>query len=342
MADINEFAKLLEEFGKLEIKERTSTLLEIAQCPHFENVWSNILAFYLNPQKEHGLGDFLLKSLFQAIGKEVDLGDLEKIKVGREYSTGTEKRIDIVITGSNFVAGIENKVNAPLYNDLKDYADTLDNLAKQSGSRAYKIVLSKYGGNNPSDGFEDLSYVKLVKTLKQNIGNYMTFSDTKYFIFFKDFLTTVENNLNNNIMEDNPKLRHLIANNFGAINTLAQYRGQLWGACYNKFRSLEGPVKEKMKEQFAAGLIRCGYWDEPDDNGDLLLEFSFKKAPSLRFYIQLKNTEYLSIEAEEEGANNEVIKKIIEENDYRLLDRTTEEIADDIVFRLNQILKLLG
>jgi hypothetical protein len=146
--------------------------------------------------------------------------------------------------------------------------------------------------------------------------------------------------INNNIMDNNPELRKLVAKNFGTINKLAQYRGQLWGASYNKFRSLEGLVKERMKDQFEKELIRSGYWDEPDANGDWLLDFSFKKSQSLRFYIQFKNTEYLNIESEVD-TNNEAIRKIAEESDYRLLDRTAEEIADDIVCRLKQILNLL-
>ena len=63
-----EIEKLINDFDELKIKERNgSTFLEIAECPHLENVWSNILAFYINPNSEHNLHELLLKSIFRQL-----------------------------------------------------------------------------------------------------------------------------------------------------------------------------------------------------------------------------------------------------------------------------------
>lgn len=37
-----------------EIKENPLTFLDIAKQPHYENVLSNIYAFYFEPNQEHG------------------------------------------------------------------------------------------------------------------------------------------------------------------------------------------------------------------------------------------------------------------------------------------------
>ena len=49
--------KLLIDFKSIPQYKRTKTFMEISGYPHYENVCSNILSFYLNPANEHGLKD---------------------------------------------------------------------------------------------------------------------------------------------------------------------------------------------------------------------------------------------------------------------------------------------
>lgn len=44
--------------------------MDVAGFPSRENVCSNILAFYLNPAAEHGLGDLLLTISVQDVSTE--------------------------------------------------------------------------------------------------------------------------------------------------------------------------------------------------------------------------------------------------------------------------------
>src|SRR5690554_1625033 len=139
-----ELKKLVDDFNSLKIKERSgSTFLEIAKCPNNENVWSNILAFYCNPNNEHKLYDLILNSIFETIGKKIAVINFKSIRVDTEYRTDLGNRIDIVILADNFVLGIENKIDASLYNDLEDYSSTIEDLAKPLGIPTFKIVLSK-------------------------------------------------------------------------------------------------------------------------------------------------------------------------------------------------------
>lgn len=223
---VNSLQKLLDDFNKIKIKERTGlTFLEIAKFPHIENVWSNIIAFYLNPNNEHNLHDLMLKSIFQTANIEITLNNFNKINVYTEYRTEKGNRIDIVVIAENFILGIENKVGASLYNDLQDYSQTIDNIADQTITKI-KIVLSKYKNQTKYD-FVNIVYTDLVKNIKNNIGNFTNYSDTKYLIFLLDFLKNIENNLNLNTMGDNLEVFNFFLNNREKTNKFIEY--------YNKF-----------------------------------------------------------------------------------------------------------
>lgn len=224
---VNDLQKLLNDFKKLKIKERTGlTFLEIAKFPHFENVWSNIIAFYLNPCNEHNLHDLILKSIFQTANIDITLNNFNKINVYTEYRTEKGNRIDIVVIAENFILGIENKVGASLYNDLQDYSQTIDNIADQTLTKI-KIVLSKYK-NETKYGFVNIVYADLIRIIKSNIGNFTDYSDTKYLIFLLDFLKNIENNLNLNTMGDNLDVFNFFLNNSEKADKFIEY--------YNKFK----------------------------------------------------------------------------------------------------------
>lgn len=53
------------------------SIFEIAGYPHYENVCSNILVFFLQPDAAHGLKDLCLKSLLQLVGCEDEQASVE-------------------------------------------------------------------------------------------------------------------------------------------------------------------------------------------------------------------------------------------------------------------------
>lgn len=42
------------------------TLMDIAGFPHWENVYSNILAFFLDGSREHGFGNLMVRAMLEA------------------------------------------------------------------------------------------------------------------------------------------------------------------------------------------------------------------------------------------------------------------------------------
>ena len=115
---------------------------------HYENVCSNILAFYFDTKEEHGLSNIVLNLLIKVLishNINIELSDnKDKFEVNREYTTLKDNRIDIVIQNENLVIGIENKIYASIYNDLENYSNTLNKLKKTS----IKVLLSLHNNSN--------------------------------------------------------------------------------------------------------------------------------------------------------------------------------------------------
>lgn len=242
--EITNLTELLKTFERYPKKEKNAkTFLEIARCPHYENVWSNILAFYLNPNAEHGFGDILLRTFLNIIREDINIGDEKAVKIHREYRTAKNNRIDIVVETNNFVLGIENKVNASLYNDLNDYAHTIKTLANDK--LIYKIVLSKYK-SSCNYGFENVLYSDLINQLKQSKKDA---TQNKHDILFIDFIETIENEINDNPMNNNPELVKFFTEKHEEIAKLLTYSNRMNDYVFKKLQRIHNLLLSKFKNE---------------------------------------------------------------------------------------------
>ena len=192
--DTNEhqFDNLLDEFGKLPPPpDRRQTFLEIAGCAHKENACSNILAFFLDPEKPHGLGTLFLDALAR-------IGDIQNqetiagnVSVEREEHTGAGNRIDLLIQSDSHAILIENKIWAPIGNPFDDYAAHLDSLPQAT---KLKFLLTREpSSEGADDGFRNITHEQLVKGIRGLLGHYVARADTRYLTFMLDFLNTLDN-----------------------------------------------------------------------------------------------------------------------------------------------------
>lgn len=125
----NDYLSLLLQYQTRPRLEQPISIFEISGYPHYENVCSNILAFYLDPQREHGLGNLVLGALLKCCGYELGKQN-EVVEIRREFSTHGGGRLDLLIVTDNYVVGIENKIFHHLNNDLSDYRKTIDFVSK--------------------------------------------------------------------------------------------------------------------------------------------------------------------------------------------------------------------
>jgi PD-(D/E)XK nuclease superfamily len=174
-------------------QNQQQTFMEIAGYPHFENVCSNILQFYLTPTNEHGFGRLLLDSLVMLIDREL-LTDEQNIEVQREVITSENNRIDLVIVADNYIIGIENKVFAKVDNPFCDYAKYLNSLHKDS-SKVYKILLSLHLEKESIKlhGFKPISYNSFLNKIEENLTLYSRNTRKKHLTFLQDFIQTMRN-----------------------------------------------------------------------------------------------------------------------------------------------------
>lgn len=200
------FEELLRKFESFPQSKMETTFMEI--CRHsksrFEEICSRIMAFYIQPSNEHGLQDLMLKSLFEIIDNDYKSFYDEEIVVETEaHEDG--KSLDILVRGTTFVLGIENKIGSEVYNPLEVYKKLIDQFKKKS----YRIVLSmrritkNYELENiKKNDFSIVYYEQLFMALKNNIGNYYSGANSKYVTFLFDFIKTIENMAKSTIIDD--------------------------------------------------------------------------------------------------------------------------------------------
>jgi hypothetical protein len=202
-------------------------LIDIAGYPSWENVNSNLLAFYFDKTEEHGFGTLFLDSLLELIpslDSTIFLSELD-FTVSREVRTKTAKRIDIVISQYNenenigesglyikpsWSVIIENKVNHSLNNDLVEYWNTV------TAKNKIGLVLSKYETDFPKNIQENLkekginyfhvSHKNLVNKVQEKLYQSFLNSDDRHLLFLKEFIANTQNYYNSDIMDrDNDK-----------------------------------------------------------------------------------------------------------------------------------------
>jgi hypothetical protein len=186
--------ELLDDFRTLSGRvEPPRTFLEIAGYPHYENVCSNILAFFLDPEESHGLGTLVLDALAK-VGNiaTADEGMGGSVSVAREVTTDKGNRIDLLIESDDRAVVIENKIHAAARNPFEDYANYLDHMA--DGRTKHMILLTVLPTNEGSGwGFANLTYEEFVEEIRSLLGRYVARADTRHLTIFLDFLNTLEN-----------------------------------------------------------------------------------------------------------------------------------------------------
>lgn len=188
--NISTLADFFTNYTIPKVKEKPLTFLEIAKQPHYENVWSNIYAFYFDVNGKHGLKDLFIKSLLQVINtkRSKAFQFSTKFTIQTEFFTEDNGRIDLLLSNDNEAIIIENKVFHHLNNNLDDYWESMSQPNKQG------IILSLNEINNIKHfGFINITHLELLNSVMQNFGIYLSTASDKFTIFLKDFYQNIIN-----------------------------------------------------------------------------------------------------------------------------------------------------
>lgn len=197
--DFIELQTFLNQNEIPKIKGKPKTFLEIAKQPHYENVISNIYAFFFNVNEDHQLNDLFIKSLLILINNSalaLEGETFENFDVFTEYGTTNQKRIDILLQSNTQAIIIENKVYHHLNNDLDEYFNEIEVPVKVG------IVLSLHPISDIQHlHFINITHLELLQAVITNLGNYVMSASDKYVVFLKDFYQNILN-ISTPIMED--------------------------------------------------------------------------------------------------------------------------------------------
>lgn len=185
------YASLLRDLSRLPTEQRRLSVFDVAGFPHYENVCSNLLAFYLHPEKEHGLRDLLLASLMDVAG--IQSGRAGAVRsIQREVPTQAGGRLDLMIETDGLVIGIENKIFHHWANDLDDYAALIKTTA--GGNRLpVCLALALDHQDMPAHcEFKPVKYQAWWAALSSSLGRYAAKGDPKWLSYLLDLMTSID------------------------------------------------------------------------------------------------------------------------------------------------------
>jgi len=174
------------------------SIFHISGYPHYENVISNWYAFFFNPENIHGLNDLFLKSLLEIIIDEIDSNFyMDTCLTIREFHTNKGGSIDLVLYEPDDDDAdqmrraiiIENKIYAKLDNDLNDYYLSV-NVSDENNKIGVVLSLNTIDVND--DRYINITHEQLLKSVRNNLGEYITKARPKYITYLQDFILNLE------------------------------------------------------------------------------------------------------------------------------------------------------
>lgn len=163
---------------------RKFNLFDVLKISKFEIRHSNVLAWLLDPNENHGLGDTFIKGIFQKVLENdtsnkydvfgILLSDMYGFIVQREW-----RNIDILLTSQRekIVLAIENKIGTQEHsNQLKKYRELIEK--EYSDFKKLYIYLTPYG-EEPSDleNWSIMSYIEIVEILEDLVEHTNLYQD---------------------------------------------------------------------------------------------------------------------------------------------------------------------
>lgn len=186
--DLSSLQFFLNQSNIPQLKKSPKTFLGIAKQPHYENVISNIYAFFFSVSEVHGMQDLFITSLLEIInetklGNTKSINNLTDFEIDTEFPTKKGGRIDLLLSNNNWAIIIENKVYHKLNNDLEDYWTSIKT---PNESNKIGIVISLYRLKTGHPQFINITHLELMKRVMDKFELYKSTAKEKYVVFLKD------------------------------------------------------------------------------------------------------------------------------------------------------------
>lgn len=258
-----------------------------------ENKVSEIIAFFLDPNKSHNQGSSFLSIFLKYINKHGLLKSIGAVRVECEFQTDKNRRIDIVIFFGNndFVIGIENKI----YEETQDqkeqishYSEYLKNITNDNYLLIYLAPQNKQVSEySISKGLKNqlIGEGKLIQLDYENdiincIHEFSTISESdRVRSFLLDFEKTLHKMyIGGDIMNENDMiLKYANENNENLEltlkigNAVVELKNNLYQKFHEQLSEIGAELKiEYLKEKYC-------YSFKPQNWENYWISFSFEK-----------------------------------------------------------------
>ncbi|BBM66764.1 TPA: hypothetical protein I7759_05230 [Vibrio vulnificus] len=298
--------RCINDFKQLPKTTTEATIFSIGSRGYYENPTTDILAFFCDPNGEHGLGALVLSALLESLSLTELKAELSSAPT-REVVTQANSRIDLLLESDDWVMVIENKI----YHEQNNPFDSYEAYVQQgafSKQTSIFVVLSPTGGS--PDGYpqwQGLSYPTLIEKTKAKLAEHFISQPlSKWTVLLRDFLLHLEN-----ILMDSKHLQantDFILNNYQELKDIAQLKSQV-------FIQLEADMKQHLAAVFEQPIhskpiktwnkdndairFALSQWLERDANNEsdivLFLDSQSTSGMAINFYLYFTTEEQKEI-----------------------------------------------
>jgi len=176
------------------LPEPERNIFDVGARGHYENPTTDLLAFFIDPDEEHGLGDCFLRALLECVGGNRLCPELTQ-KPQREVSTADgkhSKRMDLLLYGKGWGLLLENKIYSNLDNPFDEYEKFFNDLSQEEGwERQLPVILSP--GGKSHGNWAGLKYKHFVAVVRRGLESRKSKFANKWLVLAEEFLLHLDN-----------------------------------------------------------------------------------------------------------------------------------------------------
>jgi hypothetical protein len=200
---LNQFIVNNSNLETLEVVTKEFNPLRVLKVNNYEIRHSNMLAWLLDPNENHNLGDMLLKKILTGIltnGDEVELlneltipqvliSNFRDVSVSREWNN-----IDLLLVSksNDMVLFFENKIHAGLgEHQLEKYLKIIKE-SYPNYKHIIPVFLTLSGDEAPHSNYYKYSHIEISQILKSSLDLYKDRINEKIYDFIKYYVSVLE------------------------------------------------------------------------------------------------------------------------------------------------------
>jgi len=230
--------QLLNEVGRYVHPPQERTLFSLGGRSYYENPASDMLAFFLTPEAEHGFRSLFLSVFLDCMKVEPARLNFNDVMVHREVETEDGSRIDVLVDAPDWVLVIENKVYHAQVNPFTSYETYARNC--RGGKQAHFAILSP-SGQSATPGWSGVSYKEYCRALRERLAEILcSVPYSKWLVFAREFILHLANELY--IPAMTPEQALFIENHVGEVAAVKKLDSQ-----YRAF--LHEELKSRLQEK---------------------------------------------------------------------------------------------